>query len=184
MNAGHLLLNLDKTAWRYSEPVGIKFKPTDAQTQNRDLALAYVYLRVPISLPADWKVPDKYSLQDARKALLDNICCPATPQAKFPALSELPEDHYDYLIFSVVRPHDPEHRYNADGSRTTKSQRQRMVEDESSDMAKNDGSTDSEDYDTNPGVTIDEVMEDVQPTDAPTASSKPLASSTEPSMMC
>ena len=58
-----------------------------------------------------------------------------------------------------------------------------MVEDESSDMAKDDGSADSEDYDANPGVTIDEVMEDVQPTDAPTASSKPLASLTEPSTM-
>ena len=45
-------------------------------------------------------------------------------------------------------------------------------------------SADSEDYDANPGVTIDEVMEDVQPTDAPTASSKPLASLTEPSTMC
>ena len=58
-----------------------------------------------------------------------------------------------------------------------------MIEDESSNMAKDDGSADSEDYDANPGVTINEVMEDVQPTDTPTASSKPLASSTEPSVM-
>ena len=102
------------------------------------MALAYAYLRIPISLPTDWKVPDEYSLQDTQKALLDNIHCPMTPRAKFPALSELPEDHYDYLIFSVVCPHYPEHRYNADGSRITKSQCQQMVEDESSDMAKDD----------------------------------------------
>ena len=78
MNAGHLLLNPDETAWHYGEPAGIKFEPTDAQTQDRDLALVYAYLRVPISLPADWKVPDEYSLQDARKALLDDIRCPVT----------------------------------------------------------------------------------------------------------
>ena len=78
VNAGHLLLNPDETAWRYGKPVGIKFELTDAQTQNRDLALAYMYLRIPISLPADWKVPDEYSLQDTQKALLDDIHCPMT----------------------------------------------------------------------------------------------------------
>ena len=175
MNAGHLLLNPNETAWCYGKLVGIKFEPANAQTQNQDLALVYAYLRIPISLPTGWKVPDEYSLQDAQKALPDDIHCPMTPRAKFPALSELPEDHYDYLVFSVVRPHYPEHHYNADGSRTTKSQHQWMVEDESSDMAKDNGSADSEDYDANPGATIDKVMEDVQSTDAPAASSKPSA---------
>ena len=78
VNAGHLLLNPDETAWRYGEPVGIKFELTDAQTQNQDLALAYAYLCIPISLSTNWKVPDEYSLQDTQKALLDDICCLVT----------------------------------------------------------------------------------------------------------
>jgi hypothetical protein len=81
-----------------------------------------------------------------------------------PIISDLPEDHYDGLTFSVIFPHFSEHRYNANGTRTTKLQRKQMEEGESSDMANDSGSVDSEGPTTLPAAKIVEIMEDVQPT--------------------
>jgi hypothetical protein len=116
VNIGHLLLNPARPSWRYSEPVGISLDPEEVKAQDQDLVLAYAYLATPISLPAGWKVPNEYSLLDARKALLNNVHAPATLQATFPCITDLPEDHYDGLLFSVIRPNYSEHRYNADGT--------------------------------------------------------------------
>jgi hypothetical protein len=76
----------------------------------------YAHLAVPISLPTDWKIPDKYSLLDARRALLDNVQGPPASHAVFPIIDELPENHYDGLTFTTIRPHYSEHHYNADGT--------------------------------------------------------------------
>jgi hypothetical protein len=157
VNAGHLLLNHGNRTWRFGEPVGIELDPTDVKTLDRGLALAYAYLAVPISLPTDWKVPERYSLQDAQKALLDDLDCPTTPHATFSEITDLLEDHYDNLTFSVVRPQFSEHHYNADGTRTTKTQHKQLEEGESLDMAEDGGSMVFEDDVSRPAATITEV---------------------------
>jgi hypothetical protein len=167
INAGHLLLNPSNWTWHFGKPIGIKLDPTDVKTLDRGLGLAYAYLAIPISLPADWKVPQRYSLQDARKALLDDLDCLTTPRATFSEITDLPEDHYNNLTFSVVRPQFSEHRYNADGTRTTKTQRKQLEEGESSDMAEDGGSIISEDDVSRPAVMITEVKEGLQPSNEP-----------------
>jgi hypothetical protein len=115
-NVGNLLLNPDQHAWRHGDPVGIEADSTTFDPTDRDLALAYAHLAVPISLPTDWKIPDKYSLLDAHRALLDDIQGPPALRTVFPIIDELPENHYDGLTFTTIRPHYSEHRYNADGT--------------------------------------------------------------------
>ena len=63
---GQLLLNPDQLTWHHGDPVGIETDPTNLNPTGRELALAYTYLAIPISLPVEWKIPDKYSLLDAR----------------------------------------------------------------------------------------------------------------------
>jgi hypothetical protein len=126
--------------------------------------MAYTYLSVPVALPADWRFPREYSLLEARKALLDDIRDLVTSHAKFPITSDLPEDHYDGLMFSVIHPHYSEHHYNTDGTRTTKLQSKQLEEGESSDLANNSGSVDSESPISLPAAKITEIMEDAQPT--------------------
>ena len=54
----------------------------------------------PTSLPADWELPHNYMLLDACRALLDKVQDPTDTRAVYPLISELPEDHYDSLIFT------------------------------------------------------------------------------------
>jgi hypothetical protein len=138
--------------------------PEFDEAKDRALTMAYAYLGVHVTLPADWRFPQEYSLLEAQKALLDDIRDLATSHAKFPITSDLPEDHYDGLTFSAIRPHYSEHRYNADGMRTTKLQRKQLEKGESSDLADNSGSIDSESPVSLPVAKIMEIMEDIQPT--------------------
>ena len=85
----------------------------------------------------------------------------------FPIILELPEDDYDGLTFSTVRPHFSEHRYNADGTRTTKLQHKQLGDCESTDMAEASESSNSAIEAPFPEAKITEIMEDVQPTEAP-----------------
>jgi hypothetical protein len=84
-------------------------------------------------------------------------------------VSDLPENHYNGLVFSVIRPHFSEHHYNADGMRTTKLQRKQLEAGESTDMANDSGSAESEDNNSFPATKIAEVREDVQLTGVPTS---------------
>ena len=79
------------------------------------MALAYDFFAIP-----KWHSPENYTLLDARKAFLDNVLPPASPHFTFPIITELPEDHYDGLTFSVIHPQYSEARYNADSTWTTK----------------------------------------------------------------
>jgi hypothetical protein len=103
-------------------------------------------------------------LLEAQKALLDDVRDLATPQTMFPIISDLPEDHYDGLTFSVICPHFSEHHYNANGTRTTKLQHKQMEEGKSSNMANDSRSVDLQGPTTLPAAKIVEIMEDVQPT--------------------
>jgi hypothetical protein len=91
----------------------------------------------------------------------------------------LPKDHYNGLTFLVVHPHFPEHRYNADSTRTTKLQCKQLEEGKSSDMAEDSRSVDSEGNISPPATKIVEVMDDVQPTGVPVVA----PSDTSPSML-
>jgi hypothetical protein len=82
----------------------------------------------------------------------------------FPIISNLPEDHHNGLTFLVVCPHFSKHHYNTDSMRTTKLQHKQLEECESSDMANDSRSVDSEGTISLPAVKIVEVMEDIQPT--------------------
>jgi hypothetical protein len=160
-NVGHLLLNPKQSAWHYSDPVGLRADLSDVDNKDQALALAYLYLSIPISLPTSWELPCNYSLQDTRRALLDNVQGPTATRAIYPIISKLPEDHYDGLTFTAVCPHFSEHCYNVDGTRTTKSQRKQLEEDKSTDMAEASESNDSG-IDAPPQTaTVVEIMEEV-----------------------
>jgi hypothetical protein len=147
--------------------MGIKLGLEVNEVKGRALALAYVYLGVPIALPAGWRIPREYSLLEAREALLGNVRDLVTSCTSFPIISDLPEDHYNGLTFSVVRPHFPEHCYNTDGTRTTKLQHKQLEEGESSDMAEDSGSVDLEGNVSPPAMKIMEIMDNVQPMGMP-----------------
>ena len=102
------------------------------------------------------------------RALLDKVQDPTDAQAVYPLISELPEDHYDGLVFTAVRPNYSELRYNADGTRTTKLQCKQLEQEESTDMAEASDSKDSDANAPRPTARIVKVMEDVQPSKATT----------------
>ena len=177
INIGHRLLNPESRTWRYGEPVGVELDSDTADPQDRNLALAYDFFAVPISLLPEWHSPKNYTLLDARKAFLDNVLPPASLRFTFPIITELPEDHYDGLTFSVVHPQYSEARYNADGTRTTKQQRKQQEEGKSSDMATGEDSIDSDDDLPYPPARIFEDMEEVQPgNDTATTTGEPSSS--------
>jgi hypothetical protein len=93
--------------WCHGEPIGIKLDLEVEGTKDKALAVVYVYLGIPITLPAGWSIPCEYSLLEARKALLDNVWDLVASCVMFPIV--LPEDHYDGLTFSVIHPHFSEH---------------------------------------------------------------------------
>jgi hypothetical protein len=185
INISHLLRTANGQSWHYGKPVGIKLDPEVDKVKGRALALAYAYLSVPITLAAGWRIPQEYSLLEAREALLGNVRDLVTSHTSFPIISDLPEDHYNGLTFSVVCPHFPEHHYNADSMRTTKLQHKQLEEGESSDMAEDSGSVDLEGNISPPTMKIVEVMDDVQPTGVPVvAPSDTLPSAPEASTSC
>jgi hypothetical protein len=163
INIGHRLLNPESRTWRHGEPVGVELDSDTADPADRNLALAYNFFAVPIALSPEWHSPENYTLLDARKAFLDNVLFPASPRFTFPTITELPEDHYDGLTFSVVHPQYSEARYNADGTRTTKRQRKLQEEGESSDMATGEDSINSDDDLPYPPARIFEDMEEIRP---------------------
>ncbi len=163
-NVCQLLLEPANKEWACGEPIGIKMDLANADDQDRELAIAYAYLKVPIELPGDWVIPGNYSLRDAQAALLSEGRGSVVGRLNFPVVQELPGDDYDALVFSDVRPNFSVHRYNADGSRLTKQQRKEQNDEESSDMFENEGSEKSPEGDT-PAGKFTEVMEDVQRTD-------------------
>ncbi len=162
-NVSRLLLEPTKEEWACGEPIGIDLDTANVDIQDRDLAIAYAFLRVPINLPSNWKIPSQYSLRDAQAALLSEGRGSVLGHLTFPVLEQLPGDDYDALVFSDVRPNFPSHRYSADGMRLTKQQRKDQAEEISSDMYENEGSG-SEPVENAPSGKITEVMEDIQPT--------------------
>ena len=166
VNACYRLLNPGGPGWTCSEPVGINFDPTTADDNDRSLALAYAYLKVPISLPSSWAIPENYSVHDARAALFSDGRGSAKGRLSFATLPDLPETDPDTLTFTRVRPNYSEHRYNADGSRLTKQQCKEQEQEESTDMAEDEGSEIGSIGDAPfPADKITEVMEEEQPTD-------------------
>ena len=168
VSACYRLLNPEGPGWTCSGLVGIDFDPAKAEDNDRDLALAYAYLKVPISLPSSWAIPENYSLQDAQAVLLSNKRGSAKGRLSFATLLELPETDHDALIFSRVRPDYAEYRYNADSSRLTKRQCKEHNEGESTDLAEDEvsdiGSIGDAPY---PADKITKVMEDMQPASKP-----------------
>ncbi len=162
-NVCRLLLEPAKEDWACGEPIGINFDPIEATDQDRELAVAYAFLKLPIKLPSAWTIPKDYSLRDAQAALLSEGRGSVAGRLSFPILQGLIGTDYDALIFSEVRPNFSVHRYNADGTRLTKQQRHEQANEESSDMYENEGSANEPDGDA-PSGKITEIMEDVQPT--------------------
>jgi hypothetical protein len=117
-------------------------------------------------------------LLEAQEALLGDVQDLVTSRTSFPIISDLPKDHYDRLTFLVICPHFPEHRYNADGMRTTKLQCKQLKEGKSSDMAKDSGSVDSEGDVSPPMMKIMEVMDDIQPMGMPVVAPSDTSPST------
>jgi hypothetical protein len=68
-----------------------------------------------------------------------------------------PKNHYDGLVFSVIRPHFSEHHYNADGMQTTKLQHKQLEADKSTNMADDSGLAESEGGNSLPVTKIAEV---------------------------
>ena len=177
LNACHRLRNPDSDDWLRGEPVGIEFDIENADEKDKNLAIAYAFLKVPIQLPSSWVIPDNYSLQDAQAALLSDGRGSATGRLSFPLLLELPDTDHDRLEFSQVRPQYAEHRYNADGSKLNKQQRKEYDDGESSDMAENEGSEVGSAEDAPfPADKIIEIMDDVQATEEPAALLAPTTS--------
>ena len=162
-NVCQSLLETAEKEWACGEPIGIKFDLANADSRDRELAIAYAYLKVPIELPSDWVIPRNYSLLNAQAALLSEGRGSVMGCLAFSVIPELPGDDYDALVFSDVRPNFSTHRYNADGLRLTKQQRKEQNDEESSDMYEDDGSETSPKGDA-PAGKITEIMEDVQPT--------------------
>ena len=129
---------------RTYEPIGIKLDPDGDEAKDGALAMAYAYLGVPVAPSVDLRIPRAYSLREAREVMLDDVRDFVASRTTFPIISDLAEDRYDGLTFLVVRPRFSNHRYNADGTRTTKLQRKQLEEGESSDMVDDSGSVDSE----------------------------------------
>lgn len=166
-NVGHLLLNPKQSAWHYGDPVGLQANLSDINDKDQALALAYLYLSIPISLPTSWEAPHNYLLQDAQRALLDDMQGLTATQAVYPIISELPKDHYDGLTFTAVHPRFLEHCYNADGTQTTKLQCKQLEEDESTDMAEASKSDDLGINTPPQTATVAEIMEEVRATGTP-----------------
>lgn len=171
VNACHQLLHPGSKEWPCGDPLGIEFEHATAHPKNRDLALAYVFLNIPLTLPSTWAIPVNYSLHDAQAALLSEGRGSATGRLTFDTIFELPGDDHDALDFGQVRPNYSMHRYNSDGSRLTKQQRKDIADEESSDMANDEGSDIEPREDALfPSDKIVEIMDDVQPTGEPTLS--------------
>ena len=160
-NVCHLLIEPAKNEWACGKPIGINFDPSEADEQDRELATAYAFLRVPIELPSTWTIPEGYSLRDTQAALLSEDRGLVAGRLSFPILQGLPGTDYDALVFSDVRPNFSVHRYNADGTRLTKQQRQEQLNEESSDMYEDEGSANEHDG-VAPSGKITEIMEDIQ----------------------
>jgi hypothetical protein len=166
LNACHRLLHPDNVEWPHGEPIGIAFDSAKADDKDKDLAIAYAFLKVPIQLPEAWKIPDDYSLQDAQAALLSDGRGSARNRLSFPIIELLPDTDYDALEFCKVRPRYAEHRYNADGTRLNKQQRKDYDEGESSDMVDDEGSEVGSIGDAPfPADKIVEITDDAQPVD-------------------
>jgi hypothetical protein len=103
-NVCQLLLEPANKEWACGEPIGIKFDLVNADSQDRELAVAYAYLKVPIELPSDWVIPSNYSLHDAQAALLSEGHGSVSGRLAFPVIQVLPGDDYDALVFSNVWP--------------------------------------------------------------------------------
>ena len=56
-NICHLLLEPMKEEWACGEPIGINFNPTDVDDQDRELAIAYAFLKLPIELLSTCTIP-------------------------------------------------------------------------------------------------------------------------------
>ena len=179
MNTCYRLRHPDKDDWPCGEPVGIEFDPVNANDKDKELALAYAFLKVPIKLPDSWAIPENYSLQEAQAALFSEGQGSATGRLTFSTILELPETDHDALVFSRVRPQCPEHRYNTDGSRLTKLQRKEHNDGESTDMAEDEGSEVGSAGDAPfPADKIVEITEDTIMTDDPSLQSRQAADET------
>jgi len=178
-NACHRLLHPNRDDWPNGEPIGIDFNLENIDDKDKELALAYAFLKVPIQLPESWAIPANYSLQDARAALLSDGRGSATGRLSFPSISELPDTDHDAMEFSKVRPDYAEHRYNGDGSRLTKQQRKDHDDGESTDMAENEGSDIGSVGDAPfPADKIVEIKDEMLPAIEPAA--QPVLSAGEP----
>jgi hypothetical protein len=168
-NACYQFLHPGGSEWPCGKPIGFESNLTDADDGDRDLALAYSFLQIPILLPDSWIIPDDYTLQKAQAAILSDGRGSTTGHRSFIPIAELPGDDYDALEFSIVRPNYSEHRYNGDGTRLTKQQRKEHDEGESTDMVEDEGSEIGSIGDAPfPSDKIVEIMEDVQLTVVPT----------------
>ena len=56
-NICHLLLEPMKEEWACGEPIGINFNPADVDDQDRELAIAYAFLKLPIELLSTCTIP-------------------------------------------------------------------------------------------------------------------------------
>ena len=94
VNACYHLQHPDKDDWPCGKPVGIEFDPTNANDKDKELALAYTFLKVPIKLPDSWAIPENYSRQEAQAALFSKGQGSAMGCLTFSTILELPETDY------------------------------------------------------------------------------------------
>ena len=119
---------------------------------------------MPIELPTTWTIPQGYSLRDTQAVLLSEDHSSVAGCLSFPILQGLPGTDYNALVFSDMRPNFSVHRYNTDGIWLTKQQWQEQVNEENSDMYKDEGSANEHDGVAPSG----KITEDIQLSGEPT----------------
>ena len=102
INVCQSLLDPAGKDWAGGEPIGINFDLANMDSRDRELAIAYAYLKVLIELPSDWVIPSNYSLLEAQATLLSEGCELVVGRLAFPVIPKLPGNDYDALIVSDV----------------------------------------------------------------------------------
>jgi len=106
----HMYINLcyhilhPNEEWRIKQPVGIHAEPVITGGPALNLLHAYLFFGVPIAGPP-LDLPENYSLELARDALLDPISCKAPLVLELEGIIQLPEGSNDVSTFKESVPH-------------------------------------------------------------------------------
>ncbi len=119
--------------WARGIPVGIRFDANSATNEDGKLALAYRFLSTPFTAPLELIAENGYSLEDARNALLGQGYGKRVARLLFDEIDELDNTDADALDFVAINPHYNPLKYQPDGLRTTRKERDLMAAEASDD---------------------------------------------------